>query len=63
MYVPFLCMFVKNEHNMNAQVSYASRKVEKNWGLIRSIWEKHIYSNYLRHEAANTEPDPCLRNS
>ncbi len=41
----------------------ASEKVEKNSGLIWSIWEKRIYFNYPRPEAANTEPDSCPRHS
>ncbi len=44
----FLHAFLKNELNMNAQVGYTSGKVEKNSGLIGSIWEKHIYLNYPR---------------
>ncbi len=59
----FLRAFLKNELRMNAHVGYASRKVEKNSGLIGSIWEKHIYFNFSRPEAANTEPDLCPKHS
>ncbi len=55
MFLFYVC-FSKNELNMNAQVGYASGKVQKNSGLIGSVWEKHIYFNWPRLEAANTEP-------
>ncbi len=57
----FTC--VSQKLKMNTQVGCASEKVENNSGLIWSIWEKLIYFNYPRPEAANTEPDSCPRHS
>ncbi len=61
-YKPMFLFYVRFS-KMNAQVGKASGKVVKNSGLIGFIWEKQIYFNYPRPEAANTEPDPCPRHS